>query len=151
MFKNITKQNALLLCITAMASIVITFLVMMFIGKGVVLNYIATGALEGYSLKGTYAVGTEIDNSIYFETKEDSRIVTWGARTPDTDYVTGTAEQTDDPNIYVLLDEKGSFYALAHLAYERNNTGKLFVSYDGKNFEPYEKISNIRVTYTAEP
>lgn len=104
------------------------------------LNHLRQGIEEGFELRGTYQLPSGA--SITFQMSDIER--TWEAQSGPDAVVKGTIEETADPNIYLLDDERGEEVGWAHLAYaNREGKGTLFVRYGTDDVVEIGKASRI--------
>lgn len=120
-----------------------------FLGETHANEQLISGLEKGFELRGTFAYDSSLERSMYFEAGEGQERITWAGRTESSDYATGIVSETGDPNVYLLITDGDDEYALVHIAYSNSRDGELYVSYDGTNFESFQKISDSRISYTA--
>lgn len=69
----------------------------------------------------------------------------WGLWEGSGEYLEGAVEETDDPNVYVLMDGLNRLYAIVHVSITDTTGGCIFVSFNGTDYSAYEKIAIVRV------
>lgn len=119
-------------------------LVGIFAGAGVVgeRNHLRQGIEEGFELRGTYQLPSGA--SITFQVFDDER--SWEAQSGPDAVVKGTIEETVDPNIYLLEDERGEEVGWVHLAYANGEgEGILYVRYGSDDLVEIGKVDRIPI------
>lgn len=119
-------------------------LVGIFAGAGVVgeRNHLRQGIEEGFELRGTYQLPGGA--SITFQVFDDER--SWEAQSGPDAVVKGMIEETVDPNIYLLEDERGEEVGWVHLAYANGEgEGVLYVRYGSDDLVEIDKVDRIPI------
>ncbi|MBY4797149.1 hypothetical protein K6V98_02060 [Collinsella sp. AGMB00827] len=139
-----TMKRRILLILSAAVSALVVVLLFMLIGQQNKFANMIRGIQEGFELKGTYVpysgsgpISRDPSVSIYFDDSAEDATITWGSRTRETFYVTGTATATEDPHIYMLTKATVERYGIVHLNYMNAGEGMLYFSKDGEHFERY--------------